>query len=975
MALAWNLNRCYFRVHNQHTISTQMVKKITLLFSLSILFLAFNGNGQTAVSSKFRLPANVSEKDYYANTIIFKVKPEFRNSCKSTLIENEKLSGVFQRIGVTGIKKIFPAKAAPSTERNPQGLKMVDLSLIYKTQFSAGQNIEKVINQLLATGTLEYAEPDYIMRPFYNPSDPNTNQQYFLSKINAYAAWDVSKGDTNVVIGIVDTGTDWDHPDLQDNIKYNYADPINGIDDDADGYIDNYRGWDMADNDNNPMVATLSGFQLHGSHVSGCADASTDNAIGVAGPGFKCKFLPVKTSLSSDAGALLVEGYQGITYAADHGCSVINCSWGGTGGGQFGQDVIEYATINQDALVVCAAGNDNSEEIFFPASYKYVLSVAATASNDSKSSFSNYGANIDVCAPGSGIYTTYYNNTYASLDGTSMASPITAGSAAIVKTIFPSFNALQVGEQLRVTCDNIYGVAANAPYQNKLGRGRINLNNALIQLTAQSVRFENKVAVDNNDNTFVIGDTINYTGDFINYLSPSTNLTATLSVITGAAYVTILNNTVNLGAMATLATINNIANPFTVIVNAGAPQNAKIVFKITYADGTYSDFQIFEETVNVDYINITVNDIATTITSKGRLCYNGTGQTEGLGFEYFGTNLDYEAGLLIGNNSNVSDMVRNYTGSDNDFQSSLVVQKVTPAVQSEFDLYGKFRDNIATVPLNVTVTHKAFAWSTPGNRKFVIVEYNIKNTGSTTLSSLYAGIFADWDIMDYSLNKANEDVATKMGYVYSTEANGLYAGIKLLTAGPFHHYAIDNLAGGGGGIDITVANVGYTSALKYTSLSTNRPVAGGTGTGNDVCDVVSTGSFSLSAGDSVIVAFALIAGDSLSDLISSAQNAQIKYDNLLAVNENSSEGNVDFNLYPNPVKDEMAIGFSLVKQAQVSVKVFNATGQTVVSRNTANYLQGMHSINLATAKLTNGIYFCELNINGKLLQRKFTVMH
>ncbi|OQA12153.1 MAG: Thermophilic serine proteinase precursor [Bacteroidetes bacterium ADurb.Bin397] len=428
--------------------------KISMLSCLLLIAATTTQASTKPKNQQFRLPAGVTASDMVPGTIIFKLKPEFRASARVNGIVSDQLNAVLAANGVTSVSKKFPAKQAPATERNAQGLPMVDLSLIYEVKYTSNQPVEKIVNAMLRTGMLQYAEPKYLPKLLYTTNDPNTGNQYFLGKIQAYAAWDIQKGDTNVVIGITDTGTDINHPDLEDNIKYNYADPIDGIDNDGDGYTDNFRGWDLGENDNDPSVNASN----HGSHVSGCAAASTDNATGVASPGFNCKFLAVKIS---DASGALTEAYEGITYAADAGCQIINCSWGGNGGGSFGQDVIDYATINENALVIAAAGNDNNEFAFFPASYNYVLSVASTSNSDAKSSFSNYGMNIDVCAPGSNIYTAMSNNTYGFMSGTSMASPVCAGAAAIVLSQNPTFTALQIGEQVRVTCDNIYTIPSN----------------------------------------------------------------------------------------------------------------------------------------------------------------------------------------------------------------------------------------------------------------------------------------------------------------------------------------------------------------------------------------------------------------------------------------------------------------------------------------------------------------------------------
>ncbi len=921
---------------------------------LLIAFLLVSCATQTALaqsSKTYRLPNGVSSSDMVQGSLIFKLKPEFRSSSRVNGVDIQSLNQALSGIGATDITKVFPAKTAPAEQRNALGQKLVDLSLIYEVKYNTNLNPEKAANALLRTGLVEYAEPKFLPRLLFNPNDPSTGLQYHLGKIQAYTAWDLEQGDTSVVIGITDTGGDLDHPDMVANMKLNYNEPVDGIDNDNDGYVDNWRGWDLGENDNNPSVTAASD---HGSHVAGCAAAVTNNNVGVAAPGFNCKYLPVKIS---NAAGSLTKAYEGITYAADAGCQIINCSWGGPGGGSFGQDVIDYATINMNSLVVAAAGNDNNENTFYPASYRYVLSVASTGNNDGKSSFSNYGAFVDVCAPGSNIYAAQSNNAYQVQSGTSMASPVAAGAAAIVKSHFPTYTALQVGERLRVTCDNIYGATGNNAYLNKLGKGRINMYRSLT-INSPSVRMLDIASTDNNDNAFVVGDTLRITGDITNYLDPTTNLVVTVS--TTSTWVTIIDNSTTVGALGTLATVNNSADPFLVRINPNTPLNTKVTFKFTMTDGTYTDVQLYDVTLNVDYINVTINQVSTTITSKGRLCYNGTGQTEGLGFAYNGENLVYEAGLMIGKSASaVSDNVRNDTGTDEDYQSTQVVQKLLPSVQSEFDLFGKFNDSPSASPLPVLVSHKAFAWSTPGDDKYVIVEYTIKNTSTSSLSNIYAGVFADWDIQDYSLNKADENTALKMGYVYNTTATGLWAGTKVLTATPFKHYAVDNIAGGGG------ANLsdGYSTSEKYTTLSTNRPTAGGTGTGNDVIDVVSTGPFTIPAGDSVRVAFALIAGDDLNDLNTSAGNAQIKYDGLFSGIAPISSSNGQILLSPNPVRDLLQFNLGTEKRIE-SIRILDVTGREVLFNDVIN-----GSIDVSS--LPAGTYFLQANVEGSLSTSKF----
>lgn len=948
-----------------------MQKCYFLLAAFAMLFTSIQAPAFSPVSKNFKFPEGVTTNDYQAGKVVFKVNPAYRSFCSSTGVVSQPLNNALYALGCTSVAKVFPGKQKPEQEKNTMGMKMADLSLIYYATINPSLSIEKSINLLMASGILEYAEPCYVHHVNYTPNDPQTGQQYFLNKIQAYAAWDIQQGDTAVVIGIVDSGTDWDHPDLQANLKLNYADPINGVDDDGDGYIDNYRGWDLSENDNDPMIDMSD----HGSHVSGCADAVTDNSIGVAGPGFKCKFLPVKCA-NATATTQIDKGYEGIVYAADHGCAVINCSWGGAGGGQMGQDVLTYASVNMGALVICAAGNTYTDVAQYPAAFQYAFSVAATSSSDVKSTFSTYNYSVDIAAPGSGIYSTIYNNTYQSLDGTSMASPITAGCAAIVKSQFPSYNNFQIGEQLRTTADNIYTLAGNANYQNKLGGGRVNLFRALTE-TPKSALIDNLFVTDNNDLAFGVGDTLAVSGDIFNYLAPLTNLTVTLS--STSPYVTILNGTINPGAMATLSNINTVATPFTMLVGNNPPVNSNVVFKITMTDGTYTSSQFFSVVVNVDYLNVAINDIATTITSKGRLFYYGTGQAQGLGFTYNGNNLVYDGGLMLGNNSKVSDNCRDGANFDDDLRKAIAIQKILPSVASEYDLVTTFNDNNVTAAdrLKVTVTHKTYAWSTPGNTKFIIVEYKIKNTGTTALSTLYAGIAADWDIQTFGNNKADVDNTLKMGYSYCTDAAGLYAGTKLLTPGTFVNYSIDNVTGGGGGVDATTD---WTSAEKYTTLSTQRAQAGNTvATGNDVMQVVSSGPFNLAAGDSVTVAFALLAGDDLTDLQASAAAAQIKYDGVVSAvtplqNSSSQSLNI-FGLYPNPSQgDNVTISFSTPANNQpVKIEVLDVAGRSVAEINSAAGKSGLRNVTLETKNLSKGVYTVRLKMGTQSQTTKLMI--
>jgi serine protease len=895
-----------------------------------ILFLSISV--QVSAQKPSQLSKTMVADEYLAKTIIIKVKPAFANLCSATKIDHPLFNSLAGAISATNLHKKFPLDKSPERPFNSAGQAYADLSLVYELNYASNMQLEKAISKLLLSTILVYAEPHYLPKVTYAPNDPlaNPTNQYHLLNINAFNAWDINKGDSSIVIGITDTGTDFTHPDLYNNVKRNYADVTDGADNDADGYVDNYMGWDLGENDKDASW----NVNAHGVHVCGLAAASADNNLGGAGTGFNCKFLPVKIA---DAAGNLTQAYEGIKYAADHGCQIINCSWGGGGSSQFGQDIIDYATINKNCLVVCAAGNNGVDGDFFPAAYNYVLSVANTSQNDAKFFNSNYGYMVDVCAPGDNVNSTWPGSFYITSSGTSMSSPVVAGAAGIVKNHFPAYNGLQVGERLKVTADNIYG--ANPSFINKLGTGRINLYRALTDPASPSVVMASKTVTDKNDESYINGDTLFIAGTFINYLDATSALNVTVTPLSG--YAVAIDNSTSLGVLNTLASVTNSADPFTFKLTGSIPINTPITFEVLMSDGTYQAKQFFTLFINVDYINIEVNDVSTTGTSKGKIGYNQDTQVQGLGFRYNNTDLLYEAGLMIGSDTTkVSDCVRgsNTSFSDTDFGTMNRIALQIPSLFSDFDTKAKLKDNLSINPLNVEIEQNTYAWGAVPNTQFVIWEYIITNTHATdTIKNMYAGIFADWDIDGgtFAQNRSAYDASTKMGYSFYTGANGKYGGIKLLThTAPPNFYAIDHVSGGNGGLDF--AN-GVDTKDKYLSMSTQRLAAGTASTGIDVINVMSSGPMQLVPGQSVKVAFALIGGDSLANLITGAQHAQIKYDGMVTGINESAASDYTWRIFPNPTKNSITI--SQTEPTFKRYEIYDINGRLVSENKINNILQ------------------------------------
>jgi len=924
-----------------------------------MLFIIFSFSlSSISYSQDIALPEKlIAGVDYEEGVIQFKLKPIEKRKGLSDKQGLEILKELLIPYQATEPVKIYNDKQANQIKSNLFGQEYVDLSLWYQVRINNNASLYGAISKLLQSGLVDYAEPRYISHPLtgikentYIPNDPFIDNQYSLGLIQAFEAWAIHQGDTNQVIGISDTGTDLNHPDLINSIKYNYEDPIDGTDNDNDGFIDNYYGWDLGQNDNNPQYGTIA----HGVHVCGIASATADNGTGIAGSGFKAKFMPLKIA---DESGILVMSYESIVYAADHGCQVINCSWGSvTSAGQYGQDIINYAVINKDAVVIAAGGNANNKQPYYPASYQNVLSVAATNNEDVKWENSSYGITIDISAPGSGILSTWPNGTYISSSGSSMAAPLVSGCAALLRSYFPDMNATQIIEQIIVTTDPIDEIPGNVTYTGLLGSGRINLFRALTETWHPSVKLINHHFSDYEYGEFQAGDTLIITGDFINYLASVDNMNVDVS--SESPWVEILTPSLELGPMPTMQTVSNVDQPIKIKLLETCPPSQAIDIKLIFSYGSDSGRQYFSVTVNRDYINISPNQIETTITSKGRLGYNKGNMQQGQGFIYnSATTLIKCAGLVAGNASTqVSDAIYGpVEGSYNEhFVSMNNVSNIIPAGLSDMELKGVFTDEGAgTNSMGLKISHTTHAWENNADSKYIIQEYCIKNQGTDNLGNFYVGFYADWEISDNKQHRAAFDADLRMGYAYSA-GGGSYTGIRLLSEGDIRQYSFDN-TGLGGSIKISD---GFTGFEKFTALRTNRFSAGIFDPNNDISMLISSGPYNIVPGDSITVAFAIMAGDHLADLKQTAQQAYNRYVNpYLQIHEAEKQNQSLYPyVYPNPSPSKTNIRIISPKSQEAQLIITDIIGKVVY--NDEIYLDaGKNELNINLSALKPGTYY------------------
>ncbi len=339
-------------------------------------------------------------------------------------------------------------------------------------QFSIKGTVENAIAALSRNPAVEYVEPDYVVREHaVIPNDPSFGQLWGMrntgqtvnadpgiagADCRATDAWSVLTGDANFVVAIIDSGTLTTHPDLAANIWVNPGEIAgNGIDDDANGYIDDTKGWDFFSIDNNPDDGG------HGTHTAGTVGAVGNNGVGVAGVAWSCKLMALR--FIGPTGGFTSDAILAVQYATRKSVKVSNNSWGGGAFSQALYDAIGASRSVGHVFVASAGNNGANGDISpsYPAAYNLdnIISVAATDNNDARASFSNYGAtSCDIGAPGVNIYSTY-GTTYGFLNGTSMAGPHVAGAAALVYIQNPAWTYTQVKAKILATARPIAGLA------------------------------------------------------------------------------------------------------------------------------------------------------------------------------------------------------------------------------------------------------------------------------------------------------------------------------------------------------------------------------------------------------------------------------------------------------------------------------------------------------------------------------------
>jgi subtilisin family serine protease len=568
------------------------------------------------VQEEINLVSQEVDTKFASNEILIKVKKPLRDKIKEKAKPTDtgvkSVDKKNKQLKVKKFERVIPEKDKKE-DTDEEVLGWYKVTLPGKHQVVEGK-INKVTGELSSENdkasrlidlTDKYesdkniveAEPNFVVKILRTPNDPyysssgSWGQSYpdlwGIKKINSASAWDQTTGSTSVIVADIDTGVDRNHEDLQGQMWVNSAEtPGNGVDDDGNGYIDDYYGWDWYNNDNNPMDD-----HGHGTHTVGTIAGVGNNSTGVVGVNWTGKIMALKF-LSSGGSGYLSDGVAALRYAADMGAKVSSNSWGCTCNSTAMDDAVKYEH-DKGMVMVAAAGNSNSDAIdHSPSSADRAIAVAATDYLDRKASFSSWGEDIDVAAPGVDVLSLkasvspmcYASRTvgtrYCRVSGTSMATPHVAGLAALLLAKNPSLTNEEIRQILRHGATDL-GAAGK---DRNFGYGRISAAGSMNLASSNPLA---PIITSLKSRSIVRGTSLQILGGV-----PGSNF-ANYKIEAGLGRAPT--------SWTTLATsTNQVINGVLATINTTQMNDGKYIFRITATDTANKKYQFQVHDVDVD---------------------------------------------------------------------------------------------------------------------------------------------------------------------------------------------------------------------------------------------------------------------------------------------------------------------------------------------------------------------------------------
>ncbi len=610
-----------------------------------------------------------------------------------------------------------------------------------------------------ACPNIELCTPVYHNDPQFSPNDPKLSQQGYLQAIGAFEAWDVTRGDSNIVIAIIDDGARRTHEDLRNSIAINKGEiPNNALDDDNNGYVDDYAGLNFfATVEKTAGDDTYNSLYDHGTCVASICAATQDNSLGYSGVAGKCRFIPIKASISANGKHHIDAGYESILYATLRGAQVINCSWGNydQGFNPLEQSIIDYA-LSRGTCVIASCGNKDEYNSytspFYPAAYRGVLGVGETNVQGQITDGSTYGSHCHIFAPGASIYTAantqndaYTDQAAQPFSGTSSAAPIVSGVAALVRHKFPQLSAEQLCEHVRV---NGTSVSDQNPTLRDFAVPQVDAKKALTTdpMSSAAIRVTQTTLKNTRGEKIETGmkdDTVLVVFDLHNYLGTATDLQFRLRSVdpTGSNSVQVLDSTQNLTAMARNA--DTTLRAFRVLISHSNSTRAFLrldISAISESSKEYRDFALVEFYATKDFVDITDGQAVLSIGDFGWIGSNQytTAQRKGSGYSSrrFGSLL-YRGGIICSSDESKG---RSGLGSDGSLENAFAFVRRTSGMPYVLS----FGDAEMQSDLRLGITVQSSFSFLPAS--LVLCDVVVENSSFNTLNNFALGYFLDWDL-------------------------------------------------------------------------------------------------------------------------------------------------------------------------------------------------------------------------------------
>ncbi len=873
------------------------------------------------------------------------------------------------------IKNQLYKKSSDDISRSDAASGEEKLRRTYLVEYNADLEPEYICGKLeSACSMVDCAEPFYLPLPIgeFIPNDSLVPQQEYLRTIHAFEAFDLFKGDTSIAVGISDSGVLQDHEDLVNSIWKNWDEiPNNGVDDDGNGFIDDFRGVNFTwQDDTTDPGNTYHKTSAHGTAVAGLTCAATDNNSGIASVGFNCRLFPMKTTPNFGRGMLY--GYESILYAVDNNLPVINLSWGNYYYSCIRESIVRYAMQN-DVAVVAGAGNHGNTAHFYPAAYYGVLGAGVTQSDDKAGGESALGSFVDIMTPGNGAYTTLNDSTYARFSQTSAASPIAAGAVAYVRALHPEFNAWEANEFTRLCSDNIED---KNPSKKGLIPGRLNLYKAATldpdMLTSlRPLQTRTWYPSNINGTRISVGDTVDIKLMTESFFSDPRKADITMSIVGDSLNsIEILDSTVDPEEYQSQDSLSNSLfgiKDCRIKINKLTDDIPFLRFNIKTK--VHSDYFMIPIGTSRSFTTFSNDKLTFSMIDNGRIGYadppvNNIG--EGFRFNY-NCSVIFGSGVIVTeNNQRVVDNTRN---EERGYNNHFKIEKRYTGNESNI---GIVNDSAAPENKRIGIRVKTNVFL-PEDAAFTKLNLDLENISGTTLKDISAGYFIDWDIGEHAdsnsfllfpdgVPEEMKDLPVAAAYM-SGKSDKPFVGTAVFSKNYDAEPQLSSMTS-----EMTVDSNGFSDIEKLNLM--NEGVKSKVIRNDDIAGIIGM-KFpgELPACASREYNICLCAAENFNDMVTAMHDCIKSW--LSDVEDKFETGNIK--LYPNPAEAQVIL-FNPNYEIIEKIYIFDTFGGKISQIVLKGNEKLKKEIKIDVAKLSTGIYFVLIKTKNNIKTLPLTIM-